>query len=315
MKQTIIFTALSSSLLYSSVIARYGLSPDDIPMLTRTVDYTFHSICDNYHNPVPTPLFNELGLARTVFDLTNDLYSFLMGYSVGSNDNDNNLVHNDKRRVRVYEDPSLKTSLREEDQRGPGLLQDLIDDVIQSNRRSELLESQTVIAKGPIGDKLMEHEEETMHSYAAKKKFDCPKFQHDLYEVCTPSQDVCCLFDCNDAHSKPRLPVVRCIGDPYTRFIRNSETALLTRNYLQFAESFKNMTYAISEKCYRQCTPTATYNTPAYAAYAVQRLQTAYERHYSGSFYTQIREIEAETGCYFDDTFMVDTERAIDYAK
>ncbi|KAL8836957.1 MAG: hypothetical protein Q9176_005958, partial [Flavoplaca citrina] len=33
------------------------------------------------------------------------------------------------------------------------------------------------------------------------------------------------------------------------------------------------------------------------------------------SFYTQIREIEAETGCYFDDTFMVDTERAIDYAK
>ena len=139
-------------------------------------------------------------------------------------------------------------------------------------------------------------------------------------------------------------------------------------------------------QCYRQCTPVATYNTPAYAAYAVQRLQTAYERHYSGvsfpfpplssqfpfsrshpsfpfshpfvplsphpsptsyslpplyaplplsppfspfllppppstptdynqSFYTQIREIEAETGCYFDDTFMVDTERAVDYAK
>lgn len=33
------------------------------------------------------------------------------------------------------------------------------------------------------------------------------------------------------------------------------------------------------------------------------------------SFYAQIREIEAETGCYFDDIFMVDTERAVDYAK
>ncbi|KAL8889688.1 MAG: hypothetical protein Q9192_005981 [Flavoplaca navasiana] len=224
MKQTIFFTALSSSILYSSVFARYGLNPDDIPMLTRTVDYTFHSICDNYHNPVPTPVFNELGLARTIFDLTNDLYSFLMGYSVGSDDNDNTSNHIDNKRVVVAEHPSLKTRLREEDQRGPGLLQDLIDDVMQSNRRSELLESQTVFGKGPISDKVME-QEETMHSYAAKKKFDCPKFQHDLYE---------------------------------------------------------NMTYAISEKCYRQCTPTATYNTPAYAAYAVQRLQTAYERHYSG---------------------------------
>ena len=137
-----------------------------------------------------------------------------MGYSVGSDDDDNKSAQNDQRRVVVSEHPSVKTQLRDEDQRGPGLLQDLIGDVMQSDRRSELLESQTVIANGPIGDKVMEQEEETMHSYAAKKKFDCPKFQHDLYEVCTPSQDVCCLFDCNDRHSKPRLPVVRCIGDP-----------------------------------------------------------------------------------------------------
>lgn len=107
-----------------------------------------------------------------------------MGYSVGNDDNDNESVHNDNKRVVVSEHPSLKTRLREEYQRGPGLLQDLIDDVMQSNRRSELLESQTVIAKGPIGDRVMEQEEETMHSYATKKKFDCPKFQHDLYEVC-----------------------------------------------------------------------------------------------------------------------------------
>lgn len=33
------------------------------------------------------------------------------------------------------------------------------------------------------------------------------------------------------------------------------------------------------------------------------------------SFYAQIREIEAETACYFDDTFMVETERGVDYAK
>ena len=162
-----------------------------------------------------------------------------MGYSVGSDDDDNKSVQNDQRRVVVSEHPSVKTQLRDEDQRGPGLLQDLIDDVMQSNRRSELLESQTVIANGPIGDKVMEQEEETMHSYAAKKKFDCPKFQHDLYEVCTPCQDVCRLFDCNDGHSKPRLPALRCIGDPYKRFIRNSEIALLKRNYFQFAESFK----------------------------------------------------------------------------
>ncbi|KAL9037892.1 MAG: hypothetical protein Q9214_005500 [Letrouitia sp. 1 TL-2023] len=33
------------------------------------------------------------------------------------------------------------------------------------------------------------------------------------------------------------------------------------------------------------------------------------------SFYAQIREIEAETSCYFDDIFLIDTERAIDYAS
>ncbi|KAL8769258.1 MAG: hypothetical protein Q9209_004759 [Squamulea sp. 1 TL-2023] len=143
--------------------------------------------------------------------------------------------------------------------RGSDLLQNLIDEMIQSTRRSDLLESQTVIAKGPIRDKIME-QEATMHRYSSDN-FDCPKFQRDIFD---------------------------------------------------FSESFKNMTYAISEKCYRQCTPGRYYGS---AAYALSRLQTAYERHISGSFYAQIREIEAETGCYFDDTFMIDTERAIDYAK
>ena len=106
-----------------------------------------------------------------------------MGYSVGNDGNDGEAFHSNNEPVMVSEHPSLRRRLREEDQQRPGLLQDLIDDVMQSNRRSELLESQTVIAKGPMGNEVMEREE-TMHSYAAKKKFDCPKFQHDIYEVC-----------------------------------------------------------------------------------------------------------------------------------
>ena len=37
--------------------------------------------------------------------------------------------------------------------------------------------------------------------------------------------------------------------------------------------------------------------------------------HTQQSFYAQIRAIKAETGCYFNDTFMVETERAVGYAK
>ena len=51
--------ALSSALLFSSALARYGISPDTIPMLTRTVDYTFHTICNDFHNPVPPQMFDE----------------------------------------------------------------------------------------------------------------------------------------------------------------------------------------------------------------------------------------------------------------
>ncbi|KAL8732260.1 MAG: hypothetical protein Q9166_002832 [cf. Caloplaca sp. 2 TL-2023] len=148
---------------------------------------------------------------------------------------------------------------RGEKKRGLNLLQGLIDETMQVTERSRLLESQTSVVEGPVGDMLVD-QEATLHR-CSSKGFDCPKFQRDVWN---------------------------------------------------FAESFKNMTYAISEKCYRQCTPYGSYNS---AYNAVHRLQTAYERHYSGSFYAQIREIEAETDCYFNDTFMIDTERAIDYAK
>ncbi|KAL8936692.1 MAG: hypothetical protein Q9216_004802 [Gyalolechia sp. 2 TL-2023] len=141
-----------------------------------------------------------------------------------------------------------------------GLLEDLIDEIVDGNRRSDLLESQMPLVKGPLGPELRRQEEATTHRYASDE-FDCSQFQRDV---------------------------------------------------AQFAESFENMTYAVSEKCYRQCNPISSYGSVSSALYS---LQMAYERHFSGSFYSQIRSVEAEKGCYFDDTFMIDTERAVDYAK
>lgn len=76
MKQSSVVVALSSTLLFSSVLARYGLNPDSIPMLTRTVDYTFHSICDDFHNPVPTPLFDELVPSSFKTPNTRNIFSY-----------------------------------------------------------------------------------------------------------------------------------------------------------------------------------------------------------------------------------------------
>ena len=36
---------------------------------------------------------------------------------------------------------------------------------------------------------------------------------------------------------------------------------------------------------------------------------------YFQGFYRQIREIEAETGCRFHDTFLIENDRAVDYTK
>lgn len=72
MKSFFIRTALSGILLSSSALARYGLSPDSIPLLTKTVDYTFHTICDEFHNPAPVPMFDEavsLNLAVREFEI------------------------------------------------------------------------------------------------------------------------------------------------------------------------------------------------------------------------------------------------------
>ncbi|KAL8824803.1 MAG: hypothetical protein Q9170_008034, partial [Blastenia crenularia] len=221
MKSFSISAALSSLLLVSPTLARYGLSPDAVPLLTRTVDYTFHSICDDFHNPVPAPITYEAQeLAKTILAFTNDLYTFLMGYSVGSDieSRDKDPLSNDRER-----DPARSPS---DTDSATGLLEDLIDEIINSDRRSNLLESQMPLVKGPLAPELRK-EDRTTHSYASED-FDCPQFQRDVFK---------------------------------------------------FSESFKNMTYAVSEKCYRQCAPGRYYGS---VSYALSRLQMAYERHYSG---------------------------------
>ncbi|KAL8853667.1 MAG: hypothetical protein Q9221_001478 [Calogaya cf. arnoldii] len=191
MKQSPLLAALSIPLLFSSVLARHGLDPESIPMLTRTIDYTFHSICNDYHNPVPIPLFDEMGLAKTIFGITNDLYSFMMGYSMDSDDHDDDAFDDDQEngkdgndRVIVSDHPSLRQRLRgESENQRSALLQSLIDETMHSTRRSELLESQTAIAEGPIGDMIMKQERErqrTVHRYVF---FFQSKFGYTLREA------------------------------------------------------------------------------------------------------------------------------------
>ncbi|KAL8754817.1 MAG: hypothetical protein Q9184_004998 [Pyrenodesmia sp. 2 TL-2023] len=238
MRPSSISAVLCSGLLLSPVLARYGLTPDTVPLLTRTIKYTFLEICEGFQNPTPEPMFNEAALARTITGVSSDLYTFLMGYSV---------------------DTSAKDILGHVPSRKQDLLDDLIDEVIHSHGATDLLASRDRFEDGPEKSMLLK-QDPTMHRYA-EEGFECQKFQRDIKD---------------------------------------------------FSEAFVNMTYAISEKCYRQCTPGGYYGS---VSYALNRLQTAYERHYTGSFYAQIREIEAETGCYFNDTFMIETERAVDYSK
>ncbi|KAL9606533.1 MAG: hypothetical protein Q9179_000319 [Wetmoreana sp. 5 TL-2023] len=188
------------------------------------------------------------GLARMILGIQNDLYSFLMGYGVSDDGSDG-----DRERLFQGRERASARDVRGtlgDTKLGRHLLQDLIDETMNSKRRSDLLESQIPFIKGPIGPMLRD-QDTTTHRYEANE-FDCMKFHQDV---------------------------------------------------LAFSESFK---------CYRQCDPSGYYGS---ASYAIQRLQIAYERHYSGSFYAQIREIEAETNCYFDDAFLIDTERAVDYTK
>lgn len=67
------------------------------------------------------------------------------------------------------------------------LLEDLIDEIIDSNRRSDFLESQMPLIKGPLGHELRKKEEPTIHLYAPDE-FDCPQFQRDIVKVRTHTE-------------------------------------------------------------------------------------------------------------------------------
>ncbi|KAL9598020.1 MAG: hypothetical protein Q9219_004776 [cf. Caloplaca sp. 3 TL-2023] len=155
--------ALSSASLVSPVFARIGLSPDAVPLLTRTVDYTFHTICNDFHNPVPSPMFDETDLASVILAFTSDLYTFLMGYSVGAKTGEEE------------RDPSSHFG-----ERSGKIVEDLVEEIINSDRRSNLLESQVPLVKGPLVPEIRK-EVPTAHKYAADQ-LDCPQFQRDLSE-------------------------------------------------------------------------------------------------------------------------------------
>ncbi|MCJ1253845.1 hypothetical protein MMC24_001659 [Lignoscripta atroalba] len=127
--------------------------------------------------------------------------------------------------------------------------------------------------------------------------------------------------------SKNRLRVSRRRGRLQVQEKTFGETSAVSQASLKckqfesdvrlFDEVFQNMTYAISEKCYRQC------STAGYAYYSASGLQRNFETaSYYGvgrpvlqSFYVQIREIQAELGCHFNDLFLIETQRATDNAK
>lgn len=115
-------------------------------------------------------------LTNTILAFSSDLYTFLLGYSVGDDNiadrGQGNTESNDR------EHP-LRPIPAETKKRGIDLLEDLIDETINSNRRSDMLESQTPIVDGPIGPTLWREEEPTTHRYA-EDGFACSKFQKDI---------------------------------------------------------------------------------------------------------------------------------------
>lgn len=51
---------LTLSTILQPATARRGLNPGSLPLLTRGTDYTFHSICEDFH--YPDLFFDELVL-------------------------------------------------------------------------------------------------------------------------------------------------------------------------------------------------------------------------------------------------------------
>ncbi|KAL8793669.1 MAG: hypothetical protein Q9195_003718 [Heterodermia aff. obscurata] len=74
--------ALTLLLSNTTVHARRGLDPEDLYLLTRGTDYTFHSICADYKNP--DLFFDEWELSRAITAITNDLNMYMSGFSSSS---------------------------------------------------------------------------------------------------------------------------------------------------------------------------------------------------------------------------------------
>ncbi|KAL9047710.1 MAG: hypothetical protein Q9206_006537, partial [Seirophora lacunosa] len=133
----------SSTLLLSSVLARRGLSPDDIPLLTRTVKFTFIQICDEVQNPTPQPMFNEARFARTIMGVTRDLYTFLLGYysldtSIQDRPGRTPPLH---QKEHTFSNEPRISSGRDTQPPVDNLPDDLVDELIKSHETSDILAS------------------------------------------------------------------------------------------------------------------------------------------------------------------------------
>lgn len=91
-----------------------------------------------------------------------------MGYSIGED---------------LFDDQENARDMSKYAKKGPDLLENLIDEIMESNRRSDLLESQMPLVRGPLGRDLQKQEEPMSYRYASDE-FDCSRFQRDVVKVC-----------------------------------------------------------------------------------------------------------------------------------
>ena len=168
-----------------------------------------------------------------------------MGYSIGEN------VESRNREFRPSDRGSSKEKTIQGSKSGDDLLEDLIDEIINSNRQSDLLESQTPLLDTPLGHDLR-REDRTRHSYASDE-FDCQKFQQDVKKVFNARISAIIAPPPSRNNKRPTrhankeektIVLGKLQSNQYpSRVSKQFATPKLTpRNDIQ------NMTYAVSEK-------------------------------------------------------------------
>ncbi|KAL9008417.1 MAG: hypothetical protein Q9173_006452 [Seirophora scorigena] len=186
----------SGTLLFSSVLARRGLSPDDIPLFTRTVKFTFIQICDEVQNPTPQPMFNEAKncsrahepqkqFAKTIMGMTRDLYTFLLGYSLDTSIKGRpGRTPPLKQKEHTFSKEPRISSAEETQPPVDHLPDDLVDELIKSHETSDILASRDrLFDSNAPEDHTLTQQDPTTHRYTAGRGFDCGKFQRDLKDV------------------------------------------------------------------------------------------------------------------------------------